>query len=517
MLSHFAKPFVTRARLNTPVSGIRSISSLSLIKNQNLIHTGAFINGEFVHNDGKFDVTNPFDLSLLAEVTDTTLNQVQDAIDISQKTFRTFSRDTTPRTRSTILSKFYNLMMENMEDLAKLITLENGKPLADARGEIKYAASFLQWFSEEAPRINGDLIPSANAANRILALRLPIGPVGILTPWNFPSAMITRKLGAAFAAGCTTVIKPASETPLSSLALCQLAREAGVPAGVLNVVPVSNKSTPIVGKMFCESPMLKKVSFTGSTRVGKILMKESASTVKKLSFELGGNAPFIVFSDVKDIDKAVDGLINSKFRSSGQTCICTNRIFVQDEIYDEFYHKLVAKLIKSIKLGNGMDKSVTHGPLIHAKALEKVQFQIQDAVSNGAKIAYGGHALPELGPFFHELTVLIDVTADMDIFHNETFGPIAPLIRFRTTEEVIHLANSTNVGLAGYLYSSDISKIFDVGERLEVGMVGANTGLISEAALPFGGVKESGFGREGFKYGINEYTVVKSIVLNVKN
>ncbi|VEU19957.1 DEKNAAC100692 [Brettanomyces naardenensis] len=514
MLRFIPKSFGRHLRI---IRSTRAASSLSLIKNEDLVQTGAFINGEFVQNDAKFLVRNPFDLSPLAEVTDTSLSQVNDAINYSKEAFQDFSRNTTPRARAAILSNFYRLMIENKEDLARLITLENGKPLSDARGEVSYAASFLQWFSEEAPRINGDLISSANPANRILTLKQAVGPVGILTPWNFPSAMITRKLSAAFAAGCTVVIKPASETPLSSLALCQLAREAGVPAGALNVVPVNNKMTPKVGEIFCESPILKKISFTGSTRVGKILLGESASTMKKLSFELGGNAPFIVFSDVKDIDKAVDGLISSKFRSSGQTCICTNRVFLQDEIYDEFTSKLVKKLKATTKIGNGLDESVTHGPLIHDRALEKVQFQIKDATAKGAKIVYGGHALPELGPFFHELTVLTDVGPAMDIFHNETFGPIAPLIRFKDTDEVLRLANDTEVGLAGYVYSSDISNLFKVAEQLGVGMVGANTGLISEAALPFGGVKQSGFGREGSKYGVDEYTVLKSIVLNVKD
>lgn len=492
-------------------------SALSAIENQKLVQTGAFINGKFVDTAEKFKVTNPFDESPLANVVNTPIDLVNEAIKVTKNSFNDFSQNYTPRQRSAILLRFYQLMIENKEDLAKLITLENGKPLADARGEVNYAASFLQWFAEEAPRVNGDLISSANPDNRIFSFRQPVGPVGILTPWNFPSAMITRKLGPAFAAGCTTIIKPATETPLSALALCQLAKEAGVPDGALNVVPVDNARTPTVGKIFCESSQLRKISFTGSTRVGKVLMSESANIIKKLSFELGGNAPFIVFDDVKDLDKAVDGLIGCKFRSSGQTCICTNRVFVQEGIYDEFAKRLVAKLQATTKIGNGMDESVTHGPLIHARALAKVESQIKDATEKGAQIAYGGHPLPKVGPYFHELTVLTGVTPKMDIFHNETFGPIAPLIKFKDADEVIDLANDTEVGLAGYLYSSDISKIAKVGEQLGVGMVGANTGLISEAALPFGGVKQSGFGREGSKYGIDEYTVIKSIVLNVKN
>lgn len=493
-------------------STYKALQVLQNLKNPELLKTGGFINGEWITSKNTFEVTDPAlypkPESKLADVSSFSVSDYNIAIEAASESFYEF-RKTTGRYRAELLSNLYRLMKENQDDLAKIIVLENGKPYADAFGEITYAASFFQWFSEESARVNGDIIPSANATSKILALRQPIGPCGIITPWNFPSAMITRKLGAAVAAGCTTVIKPASETPLSALALAHLSEKAGFPKGVVNVLPSATSAE--VGKILCEHPLIKKVSSTGSTGVGKLLMAQSSSTLKKLSFELGGNAPFIVFEDA-DLDKAVDGAIASKFRSSGQTCICANRLFIHDSLYDEFVKKFVDKLSKTT-LGFGLDEKTTHGPVIHEKSMSKVRSHIENAVEKGAKLLLGGKRREDIGENFHELTVLGDVTPKMKIFHEETFGPVAPLTRFSSDEEALSLANDTEVGLAGYFYSSDISRIFKVAENLEVGMIGVNTGAISEAAMPFGGVKESGFGREGSKFGIEDYTIVKSVVL----
>lgn len=488
---------------------------LASLTNPNLVKTKAYINGKWVPSSSgeTFEVTDPAlypkPESELATVQSMSPKDFESAIEAANVTFNSF-KHTTGRYRSELLLKLHQLMISNKEDLAKIVVLENGKPYADALGEVAYAASFFQWFAEEAPRIYGDIIPSANGNNRILTLKQPIGVCGIMTPWNFPLAMITRKVGAAVAAGCTTVIKPASETPLSATALAVLAEEARFPAGVINVLPSSDAVG--VGELLTEHPLIKKISFTGSTSVGKILMKQSASTLKKLSFELGGNSPFIVFEDV-DIDKAVAGAIVSKFRSSGQTCVCANRIFVHENVYDEFSRKLVERLTKIVSLGNGLDPKVNFGPLIHDRSMNKVRQHIDDAVSKGASILYGGNKRPELGENFHDLTVLGDVTTDMLITTEETFGPVAPLIKFKTDEEVIEMANDTSVGLAGYFFANDVSKVFKIAEALNVGMIGVNTGAISEAALPFGGIGESGFGREGSKYGVEDYLIVKSAVI----
>ncbi|KAG7664226.1 uncharacterized protein J8A68_002240 [[Candida] subhashii] len=491
-----------------------SAQVLSTFKNPELLKTKAFINGSWVSSTSgeKFDVNNPAlplsegKIATVESMSDSDYNQ---AIDQARISFDKFKK-TSGRSRAELLEELYNLMMKNQEDLAKLVVLENGKPYADALGEVKYAASFFKWFSEEAPRIYGDIIPSSNSKNRILAMKQPIGVCGILTPWNFPLAMITRKLGAAIATGCTSIIKPASETPLSALALGYLCEQANIPAGVVNILPSSDAAG--VGKLITTHPGINKVSFTGSTAVGKILMKQAAGTLKKLSFELGGNAPFIVFEDA-NIDDAVVGAITSKFRSSGQTCVCANRIFVHEDVYEEFSTKLVAKLNETVELGNGLVDGVTHGPLIHDKSMKKVREHIEDATLKGANILFGGSKRPELGQHFHDLTVLGNVSTDMLITQEETFGPVAPLIKFSSEEEVIQLANHTNVGLAGYFFSNDIRRVFRVAEALNVGMIGANTGGISEAALPFGGVAESGFGREGSKYGLDDYLVTKSVVI----
>lgn len=511
-VSNIVKATYTRRFYSTYDSSSKILSNL---KNKDLIKTQGYINGQWVDSsdNSTFEVNNPALASRagakIADVSSMTTKDYDRAINSAQDAFSDFKK-TTGRYRSDLLMNLYRLMQENQDDLAKLIVLENGKPYADAFGEVAYASSFFQWFAEEAPRVYGDIIPSALADSKILVMRQPIGVCGILTPWNFPAAMITRKLGAAAATGCTTVVKPASETPLSALALAYLAEQAGFPKGSINVLPSSDAAG--VGKLMCENPTIKKVSFTGSTNVGKLLMSQSSSTLKKLSMELGGNAPFIVFNDA-DIDKAVDGAIGSKFRSSGQTCICANRLFVHESIYDEFASKLTKKLSEIVKLGNGLADGTTHGPLIHGKSMNKVRSHIEDATSKGAKVLLGGNKREDLGVNFHELTVLGDVTEEMDIFNEETFGPVAPLIKFKSDEEVISLANNTDVGLAGYFYSSNINRVFKVAEELQVGMIGANTGAISESALPFGGVKESGFGREGSKYGIDDYTVVKSVVL----
>lgn len=503
---------ITKRLYSTIESSKKVLGTLS---NPNLVKTEAYINGKWVPSSSgeTFTVTNPAlypnpesELATMQSMSEEDFNSAIESADIAFNKFK----KTTGRYRSELLLKLYNLMISNKDDLAKLVVLENGKPYADALGEVNYAASFFQWFSEEAPRIYGDIIPSANGTNRILTFKQPIGVCGILTPWNFPLAMITRKLGAAIATGCTAVIKPASETPLSATALAFLAEEAGFPPGVINVLPSADASG--LGKYLTEHPLIKKVSFTGSTPVGKILMNQSASTLKKLSFELGGNAPFIAFDDV-DVDKAVSGAIASKFRSSGQTCVCANRIFVHEKIYDEFAKKFVDKLKNETVLGNPLASGVTHGPVIHDRSMKKVRQHIEDAVDKGATILLGGSKRPDLGENFHDLTVLGDATTEMLITQEETFGPVAPLIKFKTDDEVIKMANDTTVGLAGYFYANDVAKVFKIAEALNVGMLGVNTGAISEAALPFGGVGESGFGREGSKFGVEDYLVIKSAVL----
>lgn len=494
-----------------------SAQTLKAIANKNLIKSSPYINGKFLkeltEENVTFPVINPFNQSTLVRVTATTDSQFQDAFTNSQNTFKAWSH-TSPRYRAKLLSDLNDAVLSNADDLAMLISLENGKPLADSLGEVRYGASFLEWFAEEAPRLNGTIIPSNSTDKRIMAYRKPVGCVGILTPYNFPLAMITRKLGAAIAAGCTSVIKPATETPLTALAFAQICSEAGIPDGVVNILPVEEARVPKIGQLFCETPELRKISFTGSTSVGKLLYSQSSKRIKKLSLELGGNAPFIVCNDA-NLEKALDGLIAAKFRSSGQTCVCVNRIFIEDDIYDKFIDMLVSKLKLTTKLGPGTDTTVTHGPMIHSKAVNKVEHLVQDACKKGAQCVLGGKRLPELGETFYDLTVLKEVNETMDIYHQEIFGPVASCIRFKGLEEAIEMANDTEVGLAGYVYSNSYDKCLIASEELEVGMVGVNTGLISEAALPFGGIKESGFGREGSIFGIDEYTVVKSVVVGM--
>ena len=405
----------------------------------------------------------------------------QKAIDAAIAAFPSY-RKTLARERARMLRRWYQLMMDNAEDLATLVTWENGKPFADAKGEVNYAASFLEWFSEEAPRITGDTIPATIPGNRIMTIKEPVGVCGFITPWNFPAAMITRKIGPALAAGCTVVAKSPGETPFTANAIAELARRAGIPNGAVNFI-TSSKNTAELGKLITTHPEIRKVSFTGSTNVGKLLMKQSASTLKKLSFELGGNAPFIVFDDVIDLDAAVNGAIASKFRSSGQTCVCANRIYVQKGIYDEFAEKFAAK-VKEFQLGHGFSEGVTHGPVIHGEAIDKVSSHVMDAVAKGAKIIVGGEKAEELGKNFFNPTVLTGMTKDMLMSTEETFGPVAGLFPFETEKEVVDLANRAEVGLAGYFYSRDIGRVWRVAEALEVGMVGVNTGIISDPAAP---------------------------------
>jgi len=477
------------------------------LKEPSLIKFQGYIDGKWLDakNGENIVVTNPATNEELGTVPEMGLAETQEAIDAAAKAFPAWSK-TTAKHRHDILMKLFMLMQQHQDDLARIITLENGKTLAEAKGENSYSASFMEWFAEEAVRTYGEQIPSTLHGVRNIAIKQPIGVVSILTPWNFPSAMITRKLGAALAAGCTTVIKPPPETPFSCLALVELARQAGVPDGVINVV-TTLKNVGEVGKEMCQNTTVKKVSFTGSTAVAKLLYGFSSTTLKKVSIEAGGNAPFIVFDDA-NIDEAIEGAIMCKFRASGQTCVCANRIYVQSSIYAEFASRLTERVAK-FKVGNGLEDGTTHGPLIHARAVEKVNRHVHDAVEKGAQVLIGGKAVPESNFFMP--TVLSDVPANATLNNEETFGPLAALCKFETEEEVIKLANNTDVGLAGYFYSRDVGRVWRVAERLEVGMVGANTGILSQAVIPFGGVKESGLGREG-GHGIEEYMNTKLIV-----
>ncbi|KIM46575.1 hypothetical protein M413DRAFT_441663 [Hebeloma cylindrosporum] len=477
------------------------------LKEPTLIKFQAFIDGQWVDakSGDKIVVTNPATNEVLGTVPEMGLAETKEAIAAAHKAFPAWSR-TTAKHRHDVLIKFFNLMQQHSDDLGRLITLENGKPLAEGKGEHIYSASFLEWFAEEAVRTYGEHIPSPIPGSRNIVIKQPIGVVSILTPWNFPSAMITRKLGAALAAGCTTVIKPPPETPFSCLALVELANRAGIPPGVINVV-TTQKNVVEVGKEMCENKAVKKVTFTGSTPVAKLLYGMAATTLKKVSLEAGGNAPFIVFDDA-NLDEAVEAAIICKFRGSGQTCVCANRIYVQSSIYAEFASRL-AERVAGFKVGNGLEEGTTHGPLIHARALEKVERHVNDAVAKGAQVLVGGKSIPNTSFFIP--TVLSDVPADALINTEETFGPLAALTKFETEDEVVRLANDTDVGLAGYFFSRDVGRVWRVAERLEVGMVGANTGVISQAVIPFGGIKESGLGREG-GHGIEDYLNTKLIV-----
>jgi succinate-semialdehyde dehydrogenase/glutarate-semialdehyde dehydrogenase len=476
-----------------------------------LLKTDAYIDGAWrsAASGARFAVTNPADGLKIADVANCTRVEAVAAIDAAARAWPAW-RSKTAKERAAILRSWFQLIIANQEDLAKLMTAEQGKPLAESRGEVAYGASFIEWFAEEAKRIYGDTIPTVATDRRLLVLKEPIGVAAAITPWNFPNAMITRKVAPALAAGCPVVVKPAEQTPLSALALAELAQRAGIPAGVFNVVPADEAKSIEVGKTLCESPTVRKLSFTGSTVVGRILMQQSAPTLKKLSLELGGNAPFLVFDDA-DLDAAIDGAVASKYRNAGQTCVCTNRFYVQAGIYDAFVEKLAAKA-QQLKVGSGFEAGVQQGPLIDANALTKVEAHVADARSKGARVLTGG-APHELGGTFFQPTVLADVTSDMLVAREETFGPVAPVFRFKTEDEAIALANSTEFGLAAYFYSRDVARVFRVAERLESGMVGVNTGLISNEVAPFGGVKQSGIGREGSKYGIDEYLVLKYVCI----
>jgi succinate-semialdehyde dehydrogenase/glutarate-semialdehyde dehydrogenase len=478
------------------------------IKDNSLFRQQCFIDGKWVDADsGKtIDVTNPATGEILGTIPNMGAAETKRAIEAAEKSWAAW-RAKTAKERAVILRNLFNLMMENQDDLAILMTAEQGKPLAESKGEIAYAASFIEWFAEEGKRTYGETIPTFASDKRVLVQKEPVGVVAAITPWNFPAAMITRKAGPALAAGCPIVIKPATQTPFSALALAELAQRAGIPAGVFNVLTGSARE---IGGEMTSNPIVRKLTFTGSTEVGKTLLAQCAQTIKKTSMELGGNAPFIVFDDA-DLDAAVQGAIASKYRNTGQTCVCANRLLVQDGVYDAFAAKLAAAVGK-LKVGDGLKGETQQGPLIDEKAVAKVEEHIADAVKKGARIIAGGkrHAL---GGTFFEPTILADVTPAMAVAKEETFGPVAPLFRFKTEDEAIKMSNDTEFGLAAYFYSRDIGRIWKVAEGIEYGMVGINTGLISTEVAPFGGVKESGLGREGSKYGIEDYLVVKYLCL----
>jgi succinate-semialdehyde dehydrogenase/glutarate-semialdehyde dehydrogenase len=474
------------------------------LSNQSLFRQQAFINGKWVSSadDKQLPVYNPSTNELLGHVPMLTAEQVDNAISCANSAWVSW-REKAAKERSAILRSWFELIIENQEDLATIMTLEQGKPLNEARGEILYGASFVEWFAEEAKRIYGDTIPAPSQDKRIIVIKQAIGVVAAITPWNFPNAMITRKCAPALAAGCPVIIKPASETPFSALALAELGQQAGIPDGILNVV--TGKAT-VIGDKLTASPIVRKLSFTGSTEVGKTLMRQCANTIKKLSLELGGNAPFIVFDDA-DLDAAVEGVMASKFRNTGQTCVCANRIFVQETVHDAFAKKLAAK-VQQLVVSDGMNAQAEQGPLINSAAVSKVQEHITDAVNLGAAVVTGGQK-HKLGGLFFQPTILTNVTPKMLITHEETFGPVAPLYKFNTVEEVIDLANDTPFGLAAYFYSQNIKRIWHVAEALEVGIVGINAGIVSSEVAPFGGIKESGVGREGSKYGIDDFVEIK--------
>jgi len=478
------------------------------LNDSRLFRHQCYVAGQWIDADdgATFAVANPATGEKLADVAKLGQAETRRAIEAADAAWKPW-RAKTAKERANILRKWFNLMIENTDDLARLMTAEQGKPLAESKGEIVYAASFVEWFAEESKRIYGDTIPQHGADKRIVVIKEPIGVVAAITPWNFPAAMITRKCAPALAAGCPVVIKPASSTPLSALALAELAERAGVPKGVLNVVAGSSKA---VGGELTSNPLVRKLSFTGSTEVGKQLMAECARTVKKTSMELGGNAPFIVFDDA-DLDAAVKGAMASKYRNTGQTCVCANRIYVQDEVYDEFTSRL-SQAVSGLVVGDGLKGETHQGPLIDMKAVEKVEDHIKDAVSKGARLVAGGkrHAL---GGSFFEPTILADVTQAMKVAKEETFGPVAPLFRFKSDADVIRMANDTEFGLAAYFYSRDIGRVWKTAEQLEYGIIGINEGIISTEVAPFGGMKESGIGREGSKYGIEEFVEIKYLCM----
>jgi succinate-semialdehyde dehydrogenase/glutarate-semialdehyde dehydrogenase len=478
-------------------------SPLALLNDPTLLKTDALINGEWVAGSQRFDVTDPATGEHLASVANLGAAEAETAIASANAAWGPWKAKTA-KERSIILRKWFDLLIANTEDLARLMTAENGKPISESRGEVAYGASFVEWFAEEAKRVNGETLPQFDNNRRLLVLKQPIGVCAAITPWNFPLAMITRKVAPALAAGCPVVIKPAEQTPLTALAAAELAIRAGIPAGVLNIITADGPQSIAIGKVLCASDVVRHISFTGSTEVGRILMAQSAPTVKKMSLELGGNAPFIVFEDA-DIDSAVEGAFASKYRNAGQTCVCTNRFYVQESVYEEFASKFAAK-VKTAKVGNGFADGVNQGPLIEPSALDKVERHVKDAVAKGGRVLTGGKRLD--GQFF-EPTVIADATADMVCAKEETFGPFAPIFKFKTEQDAIFAANNTEFGLASYFYSRDVGRIFRVSEALEYGMVGINVGILATEHVPFGGVKQSGLGREGSHHGMDDYVEIK--------
>lgn len=482
-------------------------SPLALLNDPSLLKTDALIDGQWVPGASRFDVNDPATGLKLADVANLAHTDAVAAIAAAAKALVAW-RARTGKERSVILRRWFDLLIAHTDDLARLMTAEQGKPFAEAKGEVAYGASFIEWFAEEAKRVNGETLPQFDNNRRLLVMKQPIGVCAAITPWNFPLAMITRKVAPALAAGCTVVIKPAELTPLTALAAAELAVRAGIPAGVLNVLSADGDRSIEIGKALCESDVVRHLSFTGSTEVGRILMRQCAPTIKKLSLELGGNAPFLVFDDA-DIDSAVEGAIASKYRNAGQTCVCANRLYVQDGVYDVFVEKLAAK-VKALKVGNGFEAGVLQGPLIEDAAVAKVQRHVDDALAKGGRLMAGGHKLE--GQFF-EPTLIADATPDMLCAREETFGPFAPVFRFKTEQEAIDAANDTEFGLASYFYSRDVGRIFRVAEALEYGMVGINAGVIATEHVPFGGVKQSGLGREGSHHGMDDYVEIKYLCL----
>ncbi|QWE16897.1 NAD-dependent succinate-semialdehyde dehydrogenase [Polynucleobacter sp. AP-Nino-20-G2] len=490
---------------------MQKIDIRTLLKDPSLFKEDAFINGAWVKSSNTFAVTNPATGEHIAQVSNLEPKDAELAIAAAESAFQSW-KSKTAKERASVMRKWFDLIIQNTQDLATLMTLEQGKPLVEATGEVAYGASFIEWFAEEAKRVAGSIPSTTWSDKRLIVMKQPIGVCVAITPWNFPIAMITRKIAPAMAAGCTIVIKPAELTPLSALALAELAQRAGVPAGVINILTADADQSIAIGKTLCASPVVRHLSFTGSTEVGRILMAQCAPTVKKLALELGGHAPFIVFEDA-DIDAAVSGAMASKYRNSGQTCVCANRFYVHKNVLDQFVEKF-AKAIQVIKLGNGMEAGATQGPLIEKAALEKVEKHVADALSKGAKLVSGGKR-SSLGGTFYEPTILSNVTNDMLITYEETFGPVAPIIAFESDEEAIRLANNSQFGLASYFYSRDIGRIWKAAEALEYGIVGVNSGIISNEVGPFGGIKQSGLGREGSVYGMDEYLEMKYVCLGL--
>ncbi len=482
-------------------------SPLALLNDPSLFKTDALINGQWMKGSSRFDVFDPSNGTKLADVANLGAQDAEQAIAAANAAWPAW-RSKTGKERSIILRRWFDLLMANQEDLGRILTAEQGKPFAEAKGEVAYGASFVEWFAEEAKRVNGETLPQFDNNRRLMVIKQPIGVCAAITPWNFPLAMITRKVAPALAAGCPVIIKPAELTPLTALAAAELAIRAGIPAGVLNVITADADNSIAVGKVLCASDVVRHISFTGSTEVGRILMAQSAPTVKKMSLELGGNAPFIVFDDA-DVDSAVEGAMASKYRNAGQTCVCANRLYVQNGVYDEFVAKFAAK-VKALKVGNGFEDGVSQGPLIEDAAVEKVTRHVADAIAKGGKVLAGGKKL--YGQFF-EPTVISEATSNMLCAQEETFGPFAPVFRFSTEQEAIDAANNTVFGLASYFYSRDVGRIFRVSEALEFGMVGINVGIIATEHVPFGGVKQSGLGREGSSHGMEDYVEMKYLCI----